>query len=235
MPPTRTNESDQGNLPFSLEKQKLEALRSRIEQSAGVTPKVHKAGRYGFGWGTTEILKQLGFTVDVSPTPGFDLTSDGGPNHERVPNAPQWLDVDRELLAIPGTGSFVGLLRTYGPRLHRMVESPLGLRLHAGGNLSRLGCLERIRLSPEGFTLAEMKRLTRSLLGRGEKVFTLTYHSPSLALGCTPYVRDKQDLDTFLNRIEDFFAYFFGQLGGIPATPMELRKEIRDVEKARKI
>ena len=116
-----------------------------------------------------------------------------------------------------------------------MVESPLGLRLHAGGNLSRLGCLERIRLSPEGFTLAEMKRLTRSLLGRGEKVFTLTYHSPSLALGCTPYVRDKQNLDTFLNRIEDFFAYFFGQLGGIPATPMELRKEIRDVEKARKI
>ena len=53
--------SYQGNLPYSLEKRKLESLCERITQNAGVRPKVHRAGRYGFGWGSTEIIKDLAF------------------------------------------------------------------------------------------------------------------------------------------------------------------------------
>lgn len=225
--------SYQGNLPVGLEKQKLEILTRKIEQNAGIVPVIHKAGRYGFGWGTTETLKDLGYKVDMSPTPGFDLTVDGGPNHESVPNAPQWLDKERRLLSLAGTGDFVGRLRKIGPLLHRISENPIGRTLKAGGIFSRLGLMERIRLSPEGFTLNEMKYLTHSLLNRGENVFTLTYHSPSLAVGCTPYVRDKQDLKNFLKTIESYFSFFFNELGGQASTPLGLLDEIRAAEDAR--
>jgi len=225
--------SYQGNLPYALEKRKLESLCERIAQSAGTRPKVHRAGRYGFGWGTTETIKDLGFLVDMSPTPGFDMTRDGGPNHETVPNAPQWLDAQRELLCIAGTGGFVGKVRNFAPLLSRFSESSLGLKMHAGSIFSRLDFYERIRLSPEGFSLEEMKRLTNSLFDQGERIFTLSYHSPSLRVGGTPYVRDQQDLKALLQRLEDFFTYFFNDLGGEPATPLELREELRSAEETR--
>lgn len=224
--------SYQGNLPVALEKQKLEVLNRQIEQTTGIVPVIHKAGRHGFGWGTAEVLKDLGYKVDVSPTPGFDLTSDGGPNHENLPNAPQWLDKERQLLSIAGTGGFIGGLRKIGPLLHRVSESPIGRTLKTEGILSRSGLMERIRLSPEGYTLSELKYLTHNLLERGENVFTLTYHSPSLAVGCTPYVRDKQDLKAFLKKIEDYFSFFFDELGGQPSTPLGLLDEIRAAEDA---
>ncbi len=218
--------SYQGNLPHELEKRKLESLCERIAQSSGVRPRVHRAGRYGFGWRTAEIIKELGFLVDMSPTPGFDMTRDGGPNHESVPNAPQWLDAQRELLCIAGTGGFVGKMRNFGPLLSRLSESPMGLKLHAGSIFSRLDFYERIRLSPEGFSLDEMKRLTHSLIDQGEKVLTLSFHSPSLKVGGTPYVRNKQDLKAFLQTLEDYFSYFLNEIGGRPATPLGLRDEL---------
>jgi hypothetical protein len=50
-------------------------------------------------------------------------------------------------------------------------------------------------------------------------VFVLTYHSPSLAPGHTPYVRTAADLQYFLGWIEAYLAFFFGEIGGKPATP----------------
>ena len=51
-----------------------------------------------------------------------------------------------------------------------------------------------------------MRRLTRTLLNRGERIFTLSYHSPSLQPGNTPYVRNDRDLRevlTFEYRLDD--------------------------------
>ncbi len=228
-----TTNSYQGNLPIPLEKKKLYALRKRIEENSGTVPVIHKAGRYGFGWGTTKNLLELGFSVDLSASPGFDMTGDGGPNHDRISNAPLWLDDRRSLLSIPGTGGFVGLLRGMGPALQNCADSSLGLKFRATGILSRLCFMERIRLSPEGFNLEEMKKLTYSLLNQGEKVFTLTYHSPSLDVGCTPYVRDKHDLKEFLGKMKNYFRFFFDELGGRPAAPLSLLEELRVSEEAR--
>src|SRR6202042_1602967 len=93
------------------------------------------------------------------------------------------------------------------------------------GILSRGGLLDSIRLSPEGIPLADAKHLTRALLRRGNhRVFSLSYHSPSLEVGNTPYVRDAKDLDNFLGWIEGYLDFFFGELGGRPATPGAIRQ-----------
>jgi hypothetical protein len=90
------------------------------------------------------------------------------------------------------------------------------------GVMSRLGVVNRIMLSPEGSTLDEMKALTRSLLRRGVRTFSLTMHSPSVEPGCTPYVRDQAQLGQFLDRIAAYCDFFLGELGGVPSTPQDL-------------
>ncbi|MDX1581445.1 MAG: WalW protein, partial [Alphaproteobacteria bacterium] len=46
--------SFQGNLPKALEREKLIRLKAGIEERFGVTPVMHKAGRYGVGANTME-------------------------------------------------------------------------------------------------------------------------------------------------------------------------------------
>ena len=45
-------------------------------------------------------------------------------------------------------------------------------------------------------------------------------------------VRDGQDLEAFLNKIENYFSFFFDELGGQPSTPLGLLDEIRAAEDA---
>jgi hypothetical protein len=61
------------------------------------------------------------------------------------------------------------------------------------------------------------------LLRRGHRVFSFTYHSPSLEPGNTPYVRNQVDLRGFLRRIEQYLDFFTGEVGGRAATPFEIK------------
>ena len=82
--------------------------------------------------------------------------------------------------------------------------------------------MERIRLTPEGTKVSDGKRLVRALLKRGTWIFTLSYHSPSLIPGNTPYVRSRADRDRFIEWFEEFYDFFLGELGGAPATVSEI-------------
>ena len=77
-------------------------------------------------------------------------------------------------------------------------------------------------LTPEGITTGEHKRLTNRMLGLGHRVFSFTYHSPSLEPGCTPYVTNETELAQFLDRLDRYFDYFVNELGGRPSTPEEV-------------
>jgi hypothetical protein len=55
------------------------------------------------------------------------------------------------------------------------------------------------------------------------RVFTLSFHSPSLKPGCTAYVRDSAELEAFVRRCTEYFEFFRGELGGKPVTPSQLR------------
>jgi GT2 family glycosyltransferase len=82
-----------------------------------------------------------------------------------------------------------------------------------------MGVLNRIRISPEGHSLAEAKILTRTLMRAGQRVFAISYHSPSLVPGKTPYTRTRRDVERFLSWIEGYLEFFIGELGGNPSTP----------------
>ena len=65
-----------------------------------------------------------------------------------------------------------------------------------------------------------------ALLRDGLTMFSLTFHSPSVVPGHTPYVRSHADLSTFLKTIERYFEFFFGELGGQPSTPERFRQDL---------
>ena len=81
-------------------------------------------------------------------------------------------------------------------------------RLHVPGVLARLGAVRRVRLTPEGFSLRDLRAGTRALIAAGVRVLVFSFHSPSVAPGFTPYVRDPHDRDEFLSRIDGFFKFF---------------------------
>jgi hypothetical protein len=187
---------------------------------------VYKAGGYGVGARSLESLIDLGITVDVSVMPHIDFSASRGPDFSRFDARPRWMAA-RRLLEIPCTAGVIGAAgAALGGALHRVAASRPWSALRAVGLLARARIANRIVLSPEGNSLSEMKRLTRALLGRGLRTFTMTFHSPSVEAGHTPYVRTRSDLQQFLQRIERYCEFFFGELGGLTSTPQAFRTQL---------
>lgn len=214
-----------GNLDAALEAEKLKRLTACIAEQFGRAPTVYKAGRYGIGPNTQATLQALGYQVDASIVPHTAFCDDGGPDFRAYGFMPYWFG--EGLLELPLACGFHGLLRGAGTTVYPRLAGRLGLRLHAPGVLARLGLMERIRLTPEGVDICAMKRLTRSLLAQGCEIFCLTYHSPSLEIGYTPYVTDKHELDNFLYNLECYINFFRREIGGNATTPRALHATLR--------
>lgn len=214
-----------GNLPAALEAAKLERLTDRIEQNFGRRPAAYLAGRYGFGPNTAATLTRLGYRIDISPAAPIDFRDDGGPDYSRVGVAPFWFG-DRPLLCLPGTGAYLGLLRPAGPWLHRLATKPALRWTRLPGILSRLGLLDRLRLSPEGYDFEHHRALTRALLAAGQRVFVYSFHSPSVMPGCTPYVNSDAELHRFLDHCRRYLDFFTTKLGGVAPTVSEFHASL---------
>jgi phosphatidylinositol alpha-1,6-mannosyltransferase len=211
-----------GNLDPDLEERKLRALTEAIEKNLGSRPVIYKAGRYGIGPSTAAILNGLGYKIDMSSIPLRDYSCFGGPDFSRAATAPYWFGADEDMLEIPLTAGFIGMLRRAGPNIAALFNSPMMLRLRIPGILARSGLLNRVFITPEGTPLEEAKNLTRALVSAGQRIFMLNYHSPSLQPGNTPYVRSDVDLRQFLYWLEAYLDFFTGEIGGVAATPTQV-------------
>jgi hypothetical protein len=212
-----------GNLPRELEAAKLRETVRALEAAFGARPPCYQAGRFGIGPNTAGLLEELGFEVDFSVCPPFDYSAEGGPDFSRFGCETYWFGQRRRLLGIPLTGAYVGWVRGGAHAVYRAACTPAGRRLRAPGALAALRAVDRLRLSPEGFEPRHHRRLTEHLLAQGVRVFTWSYHTPSLAPGHTPYVRSEAELAAFLDRFTAYFEWFLGDLGGVAMTPLELR------------
>ena len=210
-----------GNLPPALEREKFKRLRDTIEQNFGAAPTIYRAGRYGVGASTAQILADHGILIDTSVRARFDYSASGGPNFRQHPVVPYWINRERRLLELPLTTVYWGPLRRFGPWLYPMLWRMPRLR----GALARIGLLERIPLTPEGVTSAEALRGIDVAVSEGLPVLVFSFHSPSLAPGYTPYVRSEDDLDA----LYDWWRATFAALrhrGVMPTTAGEIARSI---------
>lgn len=212
------------NLPPALERAKLRALTEAIETGFGERPAIFKAGRYGFGPNTQKVLVELGYEVDCSFVPHTDFSADGGPDFRGAPDVPHWLDEGAGLLEVPLTTGYFGAMAGLGGRAAWLFDDARAEALRLPGLLSKAGLVTRSRLSPEGVSAAEQCRLIEAMAGQGHRLFCLTYHSPSLEPGHTPYVTSEADLDRFLGAIETVLGFFRDEIGGRFTTLTEVRR-----------
>lgn len=219
-----------GNLPVELEAAKIRASTDAIAQAFGRAPKVFKAGRYGLGPNTMGILKELGYTVDCSYVPHTSFSREGGPSFYHTPVQPFFTDPSCMLLEVPMSVGVCGVFGGMGRRVPAIFDHPLSRAGRIPGVANRLGLLERLRLSPEGYDLESQTRVMTTLFNQGLKVFTLTYHSPTLQPGNTPYVNSQEDLTRFLATIEGVLSFFRDQLGGRFSTMSEIDSLARSRE-----
>lgn len=213
--PTLQN-SYQGNLLREVEASKIETLLAALSARTGEPVSLFRAGRYGFGTSTAEFLAERGIKIDLSFMPHFDYTDTGGASFTGVSCDPFWFSDDRRLFEFPMTAGFTGWMKGRGTKLFAKLNARSLRYLRLPSVLANGGLLNRVRLSPEGVSLAEAKALTRSLHAQGHRVFHLSFHSTSLVPGAAPYVATDEDaarLVAWLTQYVDFFQReFHGQV-----------------------
>lgn len=206
-----------GNLPAALEQRKFMLLRDTIEKNFGVTPMIYRAGRYGLGPNSAAMLIEAGVAINSSVRANFDYRGQGGPDYSRHPLTPYWVDGERKLLELPLTTVFFGLLRRQGALLYPALSTVPKLK----GLAARLGLLERIALTPEGVSAEEALRGIDMALDDDLPLLVLSFHSPSLVPGNTPYVRSEDDLDQLYDWWRRVYTYL-AMRGVRPTTVAEI-------------
>jgi hypothetical protein len=205
-----------GNLPRDLERAKFARLRDAIEEKFGTAPLSYRAGRYGLGPDTATMLVDSGIAIDTSVRSNFDYSHAHGPDYSAHPLAPYWIGPDRQLLELPVTTVYWGMLRKQGRQIFPLID-----RSVLAGPLARFGLLERIALTPEGVTADEAIRGIDIALDDGLPLLVLSFHSPSLDIGHTPYVETEADLDALYDWLRSVYGYC-DQRGVKPTTAAEI-------------
>jgi hypothetical protein len=187
------------NLPKALQAAKLAELTRAIAAAFGARPLVYRAGRYGIGPDTFELLAAEGYRLDSSMRSAYDYSDEAGPDFAAISN-----HAFRRggVVELPLTTVFTGRARGSGIGLYRALG-----RLPKGrGIAARLGLLSRVSLTPEDMPLADALEAVRVAVGEGLRVLNFAFHSPSLEPGHTPYVRDAADLAGFWHWWEEVLA-----------------------------
>ncbi len=217
-----------GNLPRDLEFEKLKVLTDTIETITGTRPKTYLAGRYGIGKHTQQILAELGYTLDLSISAYCDFTHQQGPDFSHYTNK---RFSDNQITYLPHTSS---ILSTFSwldrylntkPKLFTQIQSNILAR-----QLGKVLRIRRYRLSPEGFTFEQMKRLTEVQLEIGQQEFVMSFHSPSVKPSLTPYTTSVQEAELLGNELKKYIEWIRQSHSADLILPQSLLATDRDIE-----
>ncbi|GGA36380.1 polysaccharide deacetylase family protein [Sphingomonas psychrolutea] len=179
-----------GNLPEATEAAKIDALTGAITAAFGTRPVAYRAGRYGIGPNTLRLLAARGYLLDSSMRSRYRYVDDGGPDFAEISNHAFRAGA---MIEVPLTTVYTGRARTGGTRLYRLLAAvPKGRGLFA-----RAGLLSRVALTPEDMPVKDALEAIAVAVGEGLRLLNFAFHSPSVAPGFTPYVRDAADLARF--------------------------------------
>ena len=182
-----------GNLPEATEGAKIDALTDAIVAAFGTRPVAYRAGRYGIGPNTLRLLAARGYRLDSSMRARYAYTGDGGPDFAAIGNPAFRSGPGGAIVELPLTTLYTGLMKRAGAGLYDALGSiPKGRGLFA-----RAGLLSRVALTPEDMPLADALEAVAVAVGEGLRLLNFSFHSPSVAPGFTPYVKDTADLVAF--------------------------------------
>ncbi|PYO43848.1 MAG: hypothetical protein DMD29_01590 [Gemmatimonadetes bacterium] len=202
------------NLPAELQLAKLRRLTTVLEEAFESTPRAFRAGRYGLGRDTVAALLCCGYRVDSSVSPFLSLERlDDGPTFVGAPMVPYRLAPDRDvrqpapegkLLEVPLSHGFNRGPFSFWDPASRFLDAAPFRWLHLGGLAARAGLVKRIVLCPELASVADMLTLSRRLLEQGVRHLQLSWHSPSLKPGLSPFTATAADVARLYAAVEAY-------------------------------
>jgi hypothetical protein len=194
-------------IPRDLLQAKLESLLQSIRH-LGVTPTSFRMGRFNLGPRMFALLEPAGIRVDSSVAPMRRFHD--RPDRLAAPTDPYF--PDPEELRRPGCSRVLEVPITIlpvVPRLDALLDRlPVPSRwaswlaMHVGS----------ISAQPMHTGLARLKTAVRLHRHRGGQVLTLYFHSSDLMPGGRPQHRTAADVDRFLVRLRDFFAWLHREM-----------------------
>ncbi len=208
------------NLPAAVQLAKLERLSAALGDALGAPPTVFRAGRYGLGPATVGALLQCGYRVDSSVTPYVNWEdTDDGPNFVGAPLDAYRLTPGRDvrisdpeggLLEIPVSAGYTRSPFGLWDRMRRFLALRPLRPLRLAGIAFRTGLIKRIVLNPELSSVRDMLALSRQLMLRGVRHLNITWHSPSLRPGLSPFVATEADRDRLYGAVESYIEGLAG-------------------------
>jgi len=202
------------NLPADLQMAKLRRLTVALEEAFALTPRAFRAGRYGLGRDTVAALSCCGYRVDSSVEPFVSWEeSDEGATFVGAPLGAYRLSADRDVrqptadgdvLEIPLSCGFNRTPFSLWSGVRRVFDAAPLRPLHLVGLAARVGLCKRIVLSPELASVADMLTLSRRLLEHGVRHLQISWHSPSLRPGLSPFVTTVADVERLYARIAGY-------------------------------
>ena len=214
------------NLPPSLQWEKLLRLHEMLHMRFERPPLAFRSGRWGFGRETAGILARLGCRVDTSITPYTSWAASEGPDFSSYsPHAFFFSSTDLtrndpegDMLEVPVTIGYVGGSFARCHQLRKRLNRPPFQRLHLAGVLAKLGLVRSVWLSPERETTARLIRLLRQSMRERCGIVNLFFHTSSLQVGCTPFVRTPDEKNQLLRSLSTILE--FCQESGVRSVPL---------------
>jgi hypothetical protein len=160
-------------------------------------------------------IVRLGYLVDTSVTPFVNWKHQHGPDFSawepflsRYPLGGNGSGESGTMLTeMPATIGFLQRDIRRAGRFDRFLRKSIVGRMGIIGLLDKVRLLNKVWLSPEVSTASEMIRLTSACREVGCRYVNMTFHSPSLVGGLTPFVRTGGDERMFIRRVEEYLRF----------------------------
>jgi len=187
-------------------REKIAYMTALLEDTFGVKPRSHRAGRWAFDERYARLLEENGYEVDCSVTPGVSWRAEArihgvlAPDYTRFRSDPYWLDLSNiaeeghsRLLEVPVTIFRNRSWAWVGPSIARRA-------------LSRF-LPESIWLRPNGRNLRHMLRILQRCLDEGRVHAQFMLHSSELMPGGSPVFDTKEQILRLYKHLRVLFKH----------------------------
>jgi hypothetical protein len=194
---------------------KIEKLTSQIKENFGIQPKSFRSGRFGFDSTCADLLVKYGYLVDSSVTPNINWSQHkglpngkGGPNFVGFPNKHNYLISEgKKLLEVPVT-----ILPTKWP--FTFNQNALELYINSEDSLLKK-IFRRMVFGEQPVWLRPYPwidiKILKNIVSRAQKgsleFITMMFHSSEIMEGCSPYRKNKKEIEIFFSLLDKFFIF----------------------------
>lgn len=194
------------NLSYEIERKKIKNLTDLILDKTGNQPTLYLGGRYGADSDTMRILSELGYKIDFSISPFMDYSTEGGPDYSSYGNSNL---TDHGINRIPHSIGIISSFHSLSVFLTRKPDFFNRINQYRIiKTIFKIFGVKKVRLSPEGHTVTELKKLIRVMLSLRYQNLIFSFHSSSCKVGATPYVSTILELNNFYETIFDTLHYY---------------------------